>query len=334
MAPSRADVVTGIGDDCAVVRVGGACDLLLKSDPVVEGVHFAPDAPAEGIGHKAVGRVLSDLAAMGGEPLWILIDLVAPAKTTTGRIKAAYRGAARLARSHGAAIVGGDTSRGPVLELHVFAVGRVPRGKAVLRSGAREGDRLYVTGTLGGSLGGRHLRFQPRLAEGRWLREGGWATAMMDVSDGLAADLPRLAAASGVGVVLEAGKIPVSVDARKSGDGGATKGGTPLVRWRRGLAAALSDGEDFELLFTVPARKAALFEKAWQRRFRLKCSAIGSVVGGAGVLLCDGEQAAPLGLAGYEHFRAGVRRPGRIRRSPVRRDEGGRTPRSTTRAKV
>jgi len=299
MVPLRSDVVTGIGDDCAVVRTDGRYDLLLKSDPVIEGIHFAPDVPGERIGHKAVGRVLSDLAAMGGEPLWILMDLVAPARTATARVKAVYRGAARLARRHGVAIVGGDTSRGPALELHVFAVGRIPRGRAVLRSGARAGDRVYVTGRLGGSLSGRHLRFQPRLSEGRWLREGGWATAMMDVSDGLAADLPRLAAASGVGVEIEAEAIPVSAAAKRA---------VTVAGMRSGLAHALGDGEDFELVFTVAERKAAAFAKAWRRRFRLPCSAIGRITRLAGrVVLREGGRIVPLAASGYEHFRPDAR---------------------------
>jgi thiamine-monophosphate kinase len=289
--PATASVITGIGDDCAVVRVAPGCanDLLLTSDPVIEGIHFAPDARPEQIGHKAVGRVLSDLAAMGAKPLWILIDLVAPPRTPVARLDGICRGAQRLARRFGAAIVGGDTSRGRTLELHAFAVGRVPRGTAALRSGARPGDAIYVTGTLGGSGAGRHLAFTPRLAEGAWLRAGGWITAMMDLSDGLAADLPRLLAASGAGAELRADRLPVSPAAR-----------------RPALDHALGDGEDFELLFTVPARKAAAFEAAWRKRFRLRCTRIGGVTrrtkGGLVLIGADGVKRM-LRVRGYEHFR-------------------------------
>ncbi len=303
LVPGRRDVVVGIGDDCAVVRggKGDRYDWLLKSDPVIEGVHFAADTKGEWVGHKAVGRVLSDIAAMGGEPLWLLIDLVAPAGMSCGRIEAVYRGAAALARRHGVAIIGGDTARGPVLELHVFGVGRVPRGTAVLRSGARAGDRLYVTGTLGGTLAGRHLRVEPRVAEGCWLREGGWVTAMLDVSDGVAADLPRLAKASGVGAVVEAVAVPVSAAARRMAKG---KRGSQRRAADEGLRHALGDGEDFELLFSVPVRKAAAFEAAWRRRFRLKCTAIGRMTRSVGTveLLRNGES-VPLLQRGYEHFR-------------------------------
>lgn len=293
LVPGRADVVAGIGDDCAVVRAGRGepFDLLLKSDPVIEGVHFSATAPAEAIGHKALGRVLSDIAAMGGEPLWVLIDLVAPASEPVKRLEGVYRGLARLARRHGVAIVGGDTSRGTTLELHVFAVGRVPRGRAVLRSNGKPGDALYVTGTLGGSGRGRHLRFEPRLAEGQWLVEGRWATAMMDVSDGLATDLRRMIAASGVGAVIEAARVPVSAAAK-------------LSRGRLSpLDHALADGEDFELLFTVPRRKALAFEAAWNRKFSLRCTRIGELTGMRGKLEFDQNGTfTDLKIRGYEHF--------------------------------
>lgn len=293
LVPGRADVVTGIGDDCAVVRSGRRddYDLLLKSDPVIEGVHFAASDPAGAVGHKALARVLSDLAAMGGEPLWVLVDLVAPASLGLARVEGLYRGMARLARRQGIAIVGGDTAQGTTLELHVFAVGRVPRGTAVLRSGARRGDALYVTGTLGGSRAGRHLRFDPRLAEGRWLREQGWVTAMLDISDGLATDVRRLAGASGLGAVLEAAHIPLSAPARKRRDSL-----TPLEH-------ALTDGEDFELLFTVPRLKMRAFEAAWRRRFRLKCTRIGEMIPGRGRIdMREAGTRFPVTLRGYEHF--------------------------------
>jgi thiamine-monophosphate kinase len=293
LAPGRPDVRAGIGDDCAVVRPvpRGGADWLLKSDPVIEGVHFLPTVSPARIGHKAVGRVLSDMAAMGGEPAWLLMDLVAPAEAPVARIEGIYRGAAALARRWGVAIVGGDTSRGPVLELHVFGVGRVPRGEAVLRSGARPGDAVYVTGALGGSAAGRHLRFTPRLDEGRWLRERGWVTAMMDLSDGLASDLPRLALASRAGAVIEAGRVPIAPAARRT-----RRGRSPLFQ-------ALADGEDFELLFTVPARRAAAFERAWARRFSLACTRVGMMTARAGVIEVEGGHGRrPLQTAGYEHF--------------------------------
>ena len=290
---TRPDVAVGIGDDCAVVAAEGSpCDWVLTTDPVIEGVHFAPDAEPRRIGHKAAGRCLSDLAAMGAEPLWLLIDLVAPPDTAMERLEEVYRGATALCARHGAAIVGGDTARGERLELHVFAVGRVPRGTALLRSGARPGDTPYVTGALGGSLAGRHLDFEPRVEEGRWLREGGWAGALMDLSDGVAADLRRMLEQSGAGAELELAAVPVSDAARAPVDG------------RAPLEHALCDGEDFELLFTVPAARRAAFESAWRGRFALACTAIGAITASAGEMTAiapDGRR-APLAQDGYQHF--------------------------------
>ena len=275
--PTRRDVVVGTGDDCAVVRIHGSKDdLVYTTDAVIEGVHFLPDTDAEQVGHKAVGRVLSDIAAMGASPLHVLINLVAPASCPVQRIERIYRGAARLARRFGSAIVGGDTAKGRTLELHVFGVGSVPRGRALLRSGAKPGDAIFVTGKLGGSLSGRHLSFVPRLKEGTWLREGRWANAMIDLSDGLATDLQHVLNASGVGAELIEAAIPRS------------RGST--------LHEALTDGEDFELLFTVPARKAQAFERAWKKAFRLPATRIGHILRDRGLRPLLQQQ-------GFEHFR-------------------------------
>lgn len=285
------DVVVGIGDDVAVVRLENLReDLLLTSDAVIEGTHFLPSSKSEQVGHKALGRVLSDFAAMGGEPLWALIDLVAPPNTAWSRIERIYRGAMALGGKYGLAIVGGDTSEGPRLELHVFGVGRVPRGAAVLRSGAKVGDLVYVTGSLGGSLRGKHLNFEPRVEEGLWLREYQWAHAMIDISDGLARDLGHIVEESGVGAELDSEAIPISRDAK------AFKGDA--------LNHALCDGEDFELLFTVPAEKKVLFESSWRDTFRLPCTAIGRIVRRRGLWLLRGGQSIPIHASGYEHFKA------------------------------
>jgi thiamine-monophosphate kinase len=288
----RRDVIAGPGDDCAVVRPAraGGEDWLLKSDPVVEGIHFVPGDPPKAVGRKAVGRVLSDIAAMGGEPRWILLDLVAPGHAAAHRIAAMHRGASEMAARHGAALAGGDVTEGPTVELHVFGVGAAPRGKAVLRSGARPGDGIFVTGALGGSRHGRHLRFDPRVQEGMWLRR--WATAMIDVSDGLATDIGHIAERSGVGARLASAAIPISAAARR--------GANSLSA----LEHALYDGEDFELLFTVGQRKADGFPAAWAARFATRCSRIGVVTARRGVVECVDEQGGVhvLRRKGYEHF--------------------------------
>lgn len=282
--PRRADVVVPAGDDCAVVRLDERWDGVAKSDAVVEGVHFEPDAAAARIGHKALARVLSDFAAMGAEPQFVLVNLVAAPGTPVRRIQQVYGGLTRLARAWRVAVVGGETVTGPTLELHVFGWGRVPRGCAVLRSGARPKDVLYVTGALGGSILGRHLRFAPRLREGQWLRARGDVSAMIDISDGLATDLRHLARASRVGVVMEPGAVPVSVAARRLRDA------------RSPLEHAWSDGEDFELLFTVPPPRAAAMEQAWSRRFSTPLTRLGHLTRTRGLTGVPASE-------GYEHFR-------------------------------
>jgi thiamine-monophosphate kinase len=281
---SRPDVRVHIGDDVAVVSGGADVDFLLTSDAVIEGTHFLPDTVPEQIGNKAIGRALSDLAATGGEPLWALIDVVAPPNYDMARLEGVYRGLERLASQHGLAVVGGDLAKGSGFELHVFAVGRVPAGQAVLRSGARPGDLIYVTGALGGSIHGKHLAFEPRVREGNWLRQGRWATSMIDISDGLATDLRHILEMSNAGAELETERIPISQDAAA-------------------LENALYDGEDFELLFTIPVGRQALFEEAWKKAFPLSCARIGKISAGSNILLRDA-QGHPLPLArdGFEHF--------------------------------
>jgi thiamine-monophosphate kinase len=282
--PGRPDLIVPAGDDCAVVRLQARWDGVLKSDSVVEGVHFLPDAPPARIGHKALARVLSDFAAMGAEPQHMLVNLVAAPDTPVRRIEQVYAGLTRLARRWGVSVAGGETVAGSALELHVFGAGRVPRGRAVLRSGAHVGDLLYVTGALGGSLLGRHLTFVPRLREGQWLRARGWATAMLDVSDGLATDLRHLLDASGVGADVQRDAVPITAAARRMADG------------KSALDHAWQDGEDFELLFTVPARRQVAFERAWHRAWPLRLTRLG--------VLTDRRNVSGLPPdAGYEHFR-------------------------------
>jgi len=293
--PARADVAAGPGDDCAVVRPADDAryDYLLKSDPVIEGVHFTRATPGAAAGHKALARVLSDIAAMGGEPLWALVNLVAPPAVSVARVTGIYFGLSKLARRWRVAIVGGDLTRGPRLEAHVFGVGRVPRGQAVLRSGARAGDYLFVTGALGGSCRGKHLAFQPRLAEGRWLRGRRGVTAMIDISDGLATDLRHLIGSSRVGAELFPAKIPLAPAITKS-----------ALR-RTALRHAFCDGEDYELLFTVAAAKAAALIGAWPKVFKTPCAQIGRITDRRGVIECLDERGRRMRLkaTGYEHFR-------------------------------
>ena len=289
--PDNADILVGAGDDCAVVRSASSDeDLVLTSDPVIEGVHFTSDTDSFSVGHKAVGRVLSDLAAMGAEPRWILINVVTSPKTLVTDIDEIYRGANKIASRFGMVIVGGDVAEGKSLELHVFGMGVVPHEKAVQRKGAVPGDFLFVTGALGGSILGRHLNFEPRVEQGMWLRD--WATSMMDVSDGLASDLRRLLKMSDVGCELQETKIPISDVLIGSSDVVAP------------LDHALYDGEDFELLFTIAADDSDEFCRLWNEKFDLKCTCIGVITDQKDLLRMVDRDGGSRGLVGrgYEHF--------------------------------
>lgn len=247
--PSR-DVLAGIGDDCAVVRPGHGSNLqLLKTDALVEGIHFASGTPPERVGWKALCRPLSDIAAMGGSPQHALITVAAPSSWRTSEWKALYRGIGKAAREFGVSVVGGETVRSPSpVFLSVSLTGTVPKNRLKLRNGAKPGDLICVTGRLGGSFkSGRHLRFTPRLEEGQWLGNRKEITSMMDLSDGLGSDLPKLAAESGCSFLIDPDSLPK----------------------HRGCTAmeALSDGEDYELLLTVSPKAWPSLMKHWKAHF-------------------------------------------------------------------
>jgi thiamine-monophosphate kinase len=295
--PTNKSVVVGAGDDCAILDMELPARLLLfKTDAVVEGIHFTADTPPEKIGHKALGRCLSDIAAMAGTPTTALVTLGLPDAFEPSRIEAIYDGMGTLARRHDVAIAGGETTRshGPLF-ISIAMLGWVPRGKGVLRSGAELGDAIFVTGELGGSLAGRHLEFEPRLAEGRWLTEHFSIHSMIDISDGLAGDLRHVLKASRVGAELHGMTIPISREARLQAKAeSSTK--PPLL-------AALTDGEDFELLFTVASRDAVPLLDAWRKQYpNLNLSCIGKITATEGVTLRDKQGVRPLTAHGYVHF--------------------------------
>jgi thiamine-monophosphate kinase len=295
--PTNKSVVTGSGDDCAVLDFGLPDKLLLfKTDAIVEGIHFKTGAPPEKIGHKALARCLSDIAAMAGTPTAALITIALPKKFDETVVEAIYSGINALARKHDVAIAGGETTTNPErMLISVALVGLVPRGKAILRSGAEAGDAIFVTGDLGGSLASRHLEFEPRLAEARWLAEHFSIHAMIDLSDGLAGDLRHILKASHVGAELLTTSIPVSRAAKLASKGeSSTK--PPLL-------AALTDGEDFELLFTVASKDAVPVLDAWKKQFpKLALTCIGKITPGEGITLRDKSGKRLLTAHGYEHF--------------------------------
>jgi len=295
--PTNESVVAGAGDDCAVLDLGVADKLILfKTDAVVEGFHFMRETPPEKIGRKALARCLSDIAAMAGTPTAALVTIGLPEKFDVEFIAKIYDGMNALAREHGVAIVGGETTTNPeCILISISLLGTVPRGKQILRSGAKPGDAIFVTGELGGSLAEKHLDFEPRLAEARWLAEHFPIHAMIDLSDGLAGDLRHILNASGVGAEILKSAVPVSREAKLRAKQSSTA--------KPAFAAALTDGEDFELLFTVASKNAVKLLDGWKKKFpKLKLSCIGKIVAGDGVLIRDKGGSHKLNAQGYVHF--------------------------------
>jgi thiamine-monophosphate kinase len=253
-------VVAGPGDDCAVVATNDRGRLLvLKTDSVVEGIHFLRSANAVDVGWKAVMRPLSDFAATSAVPQFALITAIAPEQTEVRWMKEFYRGLRRAAKRFDVSIVGGETSStsGPVA-ISTAVAGFVENDRWMSRRGGKRGDDLFVTGHLGGALKQKHLRFVPRIVESRWLTENFSVHAMIDLSDGLGVDLPRLARASKVGFKIDAARLPL------------TRGAT--------INGAISEGEDYELLFAISPRDRKQLEREWQKKFpRLPLTRIGSL---------------------------------------------------------
>ena len=312
----------GIGDDAAALFLSPSAALLATMDMLIEGVHFdLATTDMVSLGWKAAAVNLSDIAAMGGAPRFCLVGLGLPEAIPVESVQAFYRGFRRITRKQGALLVGGDTCRSTRgITISVTVLGEAARGQVITRSKARPGDRIFVTGTLGDSGAGleilrsrsrgrgqgpgrakliaRHLRPVPRVAWGAKLGRSGCVSAMIDVSDGLSSDLGHLCEESGVGAEVRADQVPLS----------------PALRAARGLERsaldyALDGGEDYELLFTVPARRIEAF-----RRLGVPATEIGRIAKGRGMKLVTPEgMRRPLVASGYDHFRKrgpakGVRR--------------------------
>ena len=299
---ARRDVLVGVGDDAALLEVPAGQALAAATDTLVEGRHFLPDAPPESVGHQALAVNLSDLAAMGAEPAWALLALSLP-EPDTHWLEGFARGFHALADRAGLTLVGGDTVRGPRV-VTVQVLGFVPAGLALRRDGARPGDVLYASGSLGDSAAGlqllrdgrradtdsslvRRYRFaEPRLALGMALR--GVASAAIDVSDGLLGDLGKLCDASGVGAILELEQLPLSRALLASFDA------TQAERF------ALGGGDDYELAFAVP--RAAVSEMETSLATIGRITRIGEIVTGHGVRCQRAGQTVEPEIAGYDHF--------------------------------
>ncbi|HEX5050299.1 MAG TPA: thiamine-phosphate kinase [Planctomycetota bacterium] len=288
-ARQHAAVVVGIGHDAAVVRSAAGEGLVLKSDQTIEGVHFRrEEAPIGRFGRKALARVLSDLGAIGARPIACLCSAALPDDLDEASAQALFMGLLELAHGEGTSLVGGDLSRSPQgIVLDVAGLGFLDGRAPMLRTGAQVGDALVVTGPLGGSRHGHHLRFQPRWREGVALAASGAVHACIDLSDGLARDLHHVTTASNVGARVESARLP----RRSLPDGGQAT-----------ATQALHDGEDFELLFAAPAAALASLA-ALPALGDVTLTRIGTVVPVAdGVALVDAAgTAAPLPVGGFEH---------------------------------
>ena len=299
-------VLKGIGDDCAVLRLRPGSDFLITTDFSLEGVHFRRDwHPAESVGHRCLARGLSDIAAMGGDPYAAFLSLALPSDVPQSWVRRFFRGLIQLAEKHGTTLAGGDTaeSRSGILA-DIIVVGTVPKDRAILRSDAKAGDRIFVSGELGGSAAAvlqmrahprtklnprdyrRHFFPQPRVELGRVLREKGLASAMIDTSDGLSTDLAHICEESGVGAQLNEVAIP------RARMGKMTR--------RVDLDLALHGGEDYELVFTSPAGKRVPSQIAG-----VALTHIGHITRGRGIFVNDSKAAAyKLAPQGWEHFRS------------------------------
>src|SRR2546429_9767166 len=295
--PTNDSTVVGAGDDCALIDLGLPDRwLLFKTDAVVEGIHFTKSVEPEKIGHKALGRCLSDVAAMAGTPTHALITLALPADFDSGFLERIYAGIKTLAQRHGVAIVGGGATINPErMLISASVLGTVTRGKSPLRSGAKAGDAIFVSGELGGSLSGKHLDFEPRLAEARWLAENFSIHELMDISDGLAGDLRHILKASKVGAELLSDAIPTSRAAKLAARADSSA--------RPPLLAALTDGEDFELLFTAAGRDGVPLLEAWKKQFpELRLSCIGRVTAQPVLAHCPTKGVRPRPAPAYAQF--------------------------------
>ncbi len=279
LVPKDLDPAAGPGDDCAIIDLGPSLPelQLLKTDALVEHIHFLPSAPAEAVGWKAVARVVSDFAAMGGRPGHFLVTLALPAETDLEWVEGLYRGIGACLKRFGGILAGGETSSvpaGSAAVISIAATGWVSRGQQVRRSMGKTGDSLFVTGLLGGSITGKHLNFIPRIVEANWLVSNFLPSAMMDLSDGLAKDLPRLAKASGCGFRVDEALIPL------------TPGCT--------VAQGMGDGEDYEMLIAIDQAQAPMLVTEWAKAFpELALTRIGELVELGGGQALSG---------GWEHF--------------------------------
>ncbi|OUS14938.1 thiamine-phosphate kinase [Gammaproteobacteria bacterium 50_400_T64] len=300
------DTLLGVGDDCALLAPPAGEVLAVTTDTLISGVHFPHHSPARQIAQRALAVNLSDIAAMGATPRWFQLALTLP-DSDQDWLAEFSAGLNAMACEFNCALIGGDTTRGP-LTISITLMGTVPSGQAMKRSGAKPGDTIFVSGTLGDGAAGLAAvegrlslsaedtdflegRFwQPQAGVAQGLKIRAFASAAIDISDGLVADLGHIAKASQVGALVEVGKLPLSPALRRAAGS------------ERGLTWALSGGDDYELCFTVPASGLAQCQRLIDEGV-LTATPIGQIIEGQGVLCVDG-QGSPLEIphSGYQHF--------------------------------
>ncbi|MDP3979783.1 MAG: thiamine-phosphate kinase [Chlamydiota bacterium] len=292
VVPVCKDVICGIGDDCAVLNMSRkGFEILYATDNLIENVHYLVQDQPKAIGRKSLARVLSDIAAMGGIPKYALLSMAIPMEMNIAYLESVVKGFLGLAKKYHVQLVGGDIARSPLgLNINVSILGEIEKGAGVFRSGARAGDKIYVTGRLGGSILGKHMSFVPRINESRWLHKRKIPNAMMDISDGLAVDLRRMMIASHTGAVIYERSIPVSRDAHAMEDK------------HKAIDHALYDGEDYELLFTT-RKKQSLWFNSFKALFLTHITCVGEVTAGKRIFIesVSGEQ-YEINNMGYRHF--------------------------------
>ncbi len=280
----------GIGDDMAQAKLPKGDSVLITTDMLLDGTHFdTKKTPLEQIGYKAMAASLSDCAAMATLPLAAVVSVALPRHFGAENLKKLHKGILVASKKYNCPLIGGDmTSWHNPLAINVAMLSVPGKTKPLKRSSAKAGDLICVTGSLGGSIIKKHLKFEPRIKEALVIAEAG-ANAMMDISDGLSTDLNHICRLSKKGAVVEAGKIPISSDAKKSADP---------------LKSALHDGEDFELLFTIPQKNFERLKKHW--RFKVELTAIGKITKSSSVKIkmhsLNGE-ICDLLPGGYDHLR-------------------------------
>ncbi|HZT13718.1 MAG TPA: thiamine-phosphate kinase [Candidatus Baltobacteraceae bacterium] len=313
--PKNARLRSRIGDDAAVWQPSRSHRSVITTDVLVEGRHFTRESMTlHDAGYRAMAANLSDLAAMAARPVLATVALTVPAELSLVEILELYTGMLAIASPCGCAIAGGDTAVGDQLSIAIAAIGQTRPAHVKGRRGARPGDVAAVTGMLGASRAGlyvsrdpaildgplaqdalaSHRRPTPRIAEGRWLGASASVRAMMDVSDGLAADLPRVCAASGCGAVVTAEQIPVAPSAHS----------VASALHEDPALFALAGGEDFELLAAIDARAFGHLQRRFRARFGRELFEVGRFTEGSGVRLRKGGIEEPLARAGYDHFSA------------------------------